>query len=133
MYRLEQRPDELELELEDTEAAGIFSEGLLALSDVFSEAAAASGRPVTHEVEVRSRDLSGLLAEWIRELVHLAEHQGFVPERIEKLRLAGTSLRAVVAGERAIPQGLIRAVAYDRVEMLQEEDGTWSARIVLDT
>jgi SHS2 domain-containing protein len=133
VYHLEERSSEIELLIEDVDAERIFAEALLALGDVFADAAAAPGTPVTHEVEVRASDLPTLLAEWIRELVYLAEAEGFVPERITKLRLAGTSLSAEVAGERSIPRSLIRALAYDRVEMEQLEDGTWTARVVLDT
>lgn len=133
MYQLDRRGSEIELTIEDVDPGGVFGEALLALGDVFSEAAAASGKPVTHEVQVSAADLSGLLANWIRELVRLAEVEGFVPERIEKLRLADTGLRAVVAGERAIPRSLIKSVAYDHLEFEQQDDATWSARIVLDT
>ena len=133
MYHLEERSSEIELLIEDVDAERIFAEALLALGDVFADAAAAPGTPVTHEVEVRASDLPSLLAEWMRELVYLAEGEGFIAERIVELDLIQTSIRAKVAGERSIPRGLIRAVAYDRVEIRQLEDATWAARVVLDT
>ena len=133
MYELHEGDREIELRIEDVDPQGVFSEALIALGDVFSEAAAAKGTPVTHEVVLAAADLSTLLADWVRELVRLAEAENFIPERIAKLRLAGTTIRAVVAGERAVPRDLIKAVAYDRVEMAQTEDAAWSATVILHT
>jgi hypothetical protein len=55
-----------------------------------------------------------------------------LPERVEKLRLDGASLRAVVAGERSDPPGSsLRSVTERRLQMERLEDGAWGARIVL--
>jgi len=48
-----------------------------------------------------------------------------------RMQLEGTSLVAVVGGVRSIPQSLIKAVTYHRLEM-RRANGTWSARVVLD-
>ncbi|MGB2850117.1 MAG: archease [Solirubrobacterales bacterium] len=132
MYHLDERDSEIEMTIDGGEPEGVFADALLALGDVFSDAAAASGRPVTHEVQLKAGDVAGLFSAWIGELVELAEAQGFVPERVEKLNLEGTSLVALVAGERGIDQDLIKAVASHRTEMGVLEDATWSASIVLD-
>lgn len=132
MYRIREHGVEIEIEIEDVDPGGIFSEALVAIGDVFSDAAAASGEPVTHEVVVSAPEPSDLLGEWVTELVRLAEDDDFLPERAEKLRFAGDSLRALLAGERSLPASLIRRVATERIEMRKLEDGTWSATIVLE-
>lgn len=132
MYRIQERGLEVEIEVEDVDAGGIFAEVLVAISDVFSDAAAASGTPVTHEVEVSGGDLPGVLGAWVDELVRLAEDEDFLPERTEKLRLAGNGLRAVVAGERSLPESLVRRVLTERIEMGRRDDATWAAKVALE-
>ena len=130
MYNTVETESGLELLVEDVNSEALFSEALMGLSDVLSEAS--GGTPVTHEVRVRAPDLPGLLAGWVTELVVLAERDGFVPERVEKLRLEATSLSAVIAGERSIPQHLIRPAAYRDLDLERLDDGAWAARITLD-
>jgi SHS2 domain-containing protein len=129
LYRWAEHTSEIELLIEDDSPEAVFTEALVALGDVLSEAR--GGEPVTHEVRISAPDLPALLAGWMEELVYLAETDGFIPERVAKLELEGTSLVAVVAGERSVPQSLIKAVTYHRLE-LKRANGTWRARVVLD-
>jgi SHS2 domain-containing protein len=132
VFHLTERPGEIEMKINDVDLEGLFDDAVLALGDVFSDAAAARGRPVTHEVELTAGDTAALFGAWIRELVALAEAQGFVPERVEKLALANDAVRARVAGERGIARELIKPVASHRIEVEALEDATWSATVVLD-
>lgn len=77
-------------------------------------------------------DLPSLLVEWLGELVFLAESDGFVPERVTEMGLAGGRLQAVVAGQRATPQALVKGVTYHRLEFAQDGESAWHARVVLD-
>lgn len=130
MYTTVDHKSEVELLIEDVSPEALFTEALLALSDVLSEAK--GGMPVTHEIQVSAPDLQALVAGWVKELVHLAESDGFVPERVEKLRLESSSVKAVVAGERSIPEDMIRVVTCRGVEVKRLEDGAWGARVILD-
>lgn len=132
MFHVTERPGAIEMEIHDVDLEGLFDDAVLALSDVFSDAAASRGRPVTHEVELTAGDTAALFGAWIRELIALAETQGFVPERVEKLALANDAVRARVAGERGIARDLIKDVASHRIEVEALEDATWSATVVLD-
>lgn len=132
MYHLSEHPDQIELLIEDVSPEAVLAEALLALGDVFASASAESGTPVTHEVAIRAADFPALLGAWVEELVRLAETDGFIPERVEKMRLESTSLTARVAGERGIPQSRIKAVTYERLEMERRDDGVWNARVILD-
>lgn len=131
-YQLIEHPNEIELQIEDANLEAVLAEALLALGDVFADASAESGTPVTHEVVVRADDFPGLLGAWMAELVRLAETDGFIPERVETMRLEPTAVAAVVAGERGIAQSKIKAVTYDRLEAEQLDDGAWTARVILD-
>ena len=129
MYETDETGTGVAIVIEDVNPEALFTESLLALSDLLSDAT--GGTPVTHEVELRAPDLRSLLEDWVRELVKLSERDGFVPERVEKLRLEQTSLSARIAGERSIPQEEIRALTPQGVELKRLDDGAWAARASL--
>ena len=129
MYRWVEHTAEIELEIEDESPRAVFTEALVALGDLLT---GERGRePVTHEVSISAADLPALLVEWMNELVYLAETDGFIPERVEELHLAGNTLEATVAGQRGEPRPLVKAVTYHGLE-LSKTNGGWSARVVLD-
>ena len=131
-YQLIEHPNEIELQIEDANLEAVLAEALLALGDVFAAASAESGTPVTHEVVIQANDFPALLGAWMEELVRLAETDGFIPERVETMRLEQTAVAAVVAGERGTAQSKIKAVTYDRLEAEQLDDGAWTATVILD-
>jgi SHS2 domain-containing protein len=132
MYRWVDHTAELELRLEAATEEGIFAEALAALGELLDErSSGAPGDPARHEVSASAPDRPTLLAEWLSELVFLAEAEQLVPERLDAFDLSGAQLEATVSGRRASPPHLVKAVTYHRLEM-QEQDGTWRARVVLD-
>lgn len=118
-----------ELLIEDVNAEALFSEALVALSSVISDAS--GGTPVTHQVQVGGDDLEGLLRAWVEELLRLAASDGFVAERAFKERMGKASFRAEVAGERGLPADAIRPLRCRDVVLERLDDGAWAARIVL--
>lgn len=130
MYRWLEHTSERELWIEDEDPEAILGEAAIALGDLLREHP--GGEPLTHPVRVSAADLPTLLASWMEELVHLAESDGFVPERILKMDLTGSSVEASVAGQRTTPQTLVKGVTYHRLEFEQDTEGAWHARVVLD-
>ncbi len=130
MYRWLDHTSERELWIEDESPEAVLGEAAIALGDLLSEHR--QGEPVTHPVSLCASDLPTLLAEWLGELVYLAETDGFIPERVVEMDLSGGSVEAVVAGQRTTPQTLVKGVTYHRLEFEQDEDGAWHARVVLD-
>jgi SHS2 domain-containing protein len=131
MYNTVDTGSSIEIDVEDVDREALFGETLLALSDVLADAG--GGTAVTHEVEVSASDLDGLLVAWINELIRLAAADGFVAERAYRDRLAATSVRARVAGERGIPAERIRDVSCRSVGIKRLDDGAWSVRVHLDS
>ena len=130
MYRWLDHTSERELWIEDEDPKAILGEAAIALGDLLREHP--GGEPVTHRVSVSATDLPTLLAEWLGELVYLAETDGFVPERIVEMDLFDSSVAALVAGQRTTPQTLVKGVTYHRLEFERGEEGTWYARVILD-
>ncbi len=130
MYRWLEHTSEAELWIEDESPAAVLGEAAIALGDLLAEHP--RGEPVTHPVKLSAADLPSLLVDWLGELVYLAETDGFVPERVIEMDLAGSSVEAVVAGQRSAPQTLVKGVTYHRLEFAQDGDRLWHARVVLD-
>jgi SHS2 domain-containing protein len=125
---------ELELQVRSASEAGVYTEALRALGELLAERSPGPEgalEPASVEVAVSAPDRPALLAEWLSELVYLAEAEGLIPERAERLELSGTALEATVTGRLSSPPHLVKAVTYHRLDMREEGDG-WRARVVLD-
>lgn len=135
MHRWVDHTAELELELEAVSERGVFEEALAALGGLLAERTGGEeetvAEPARHRVSASAPDRATLLAEWLSELAYLAESQGFIPTRAERLELTGNALEATVVGRRASPPHLVKAVTYHRLA-IWEEDETWRARVIFD-
>jgi SHS2 domain-containing protein len=130
VYRWLDHTSERELWIEDETPKAVLGEAAIALGDLLREHR--QGEAVTHPVRISAPDLPALLVEWLEELVYLAETDGFVPERVVEMDLAGNAVEAVVAGQRTAPQTLVKGVTYHRLEFAQDDENAWHARVILD-
>jgi SHS2 domain-containing protein len=121
---------ELELRVEAPDERAVFAEAFRALADLLDDEGG-GGEPLRFEVHASAADPPALLAEWLMEVVFLAETEELVPERLEALEPAGRSLSATVAGRRGEPRHVVKAVTYHGLE-LEPFAGGWRARLVLD-
>jgi SHS2 domain-containing protein len=126
-YRWVDHTAELELHVEAPTPELVLQGALLAFAEL---AGPATGEPQVHELELEAPDPAALLAQWLEELVFLAETEGFVPEAAE-LALDDAKLRATVRGRTGEPRPLVKAVTY-RGLALAHEEGVWRGRVVLD-
>lgn len=130
MYRWVDHTSEVELEIEAADAAAVFEDALAAVAELVSPEPA-QGEPLERALDVTATDRAVLLADWLTELVYLAESEGFVPERVRGIELDGTSIRATVVGRLGQPRHLVKAVTYHRLEFT-ERDRACHARVVFD-
>jgi SHS2 domain-containing protein len=114
VYRWVEHTGELELPVEAQSPAGVFAEALAAFAELVGDGP--PGEPARREIELEAADQATLLAEWLSELVYLAETQGLVPERVVGFDLAGTRMRAMVEGRLGQPPHLVKAVTYHGLE-----------------
>jgi SHS2 domain-containing protein len=129
VYEWVEHTAELELRIEGASAEEAFADATAALGELLGEGSA--GGAARHTISVEAFDAPALLAEYLEELVFLAETRGFVPERLAELEVAGESLRAVVEGRLGAPPPVVKAVTYHRLSMAPR-DGRWHATVVLD-
>ena len=127
-YRWVDHTAELELHVDAPTPELVLQHALRAFAEL---AGPATGEARVHEVELEAPDLAALLAQWLEELVFLAETEGLVPEEADIVLRNTSGLRATVRGRSGEPRPLVKAVTYHRLE-LKHEGGSWWARVVLD-
>lgn len=130
-HRFLEHVAEAELLLEAPTEGGLFVAALDAFRELVDGSRPSAGVFVTHEVALTGGERALLLADWLGELVFLAEVEGFVPDRVEELTLDDRGLRATIAGHRGRPRHLVKAVTLDGLE-LERRGRTWHAHVVLD-
>lgn len=128
-HRFVEHVGEVELELEGSSVADLCVEALAAFRELV-DGATANGAAFERELVLPEAEPSLLLVDWLNELVFLAEVEGFVPERVERIEL-GEDLRATLAGVRGHPRHLVKAATLHDLE-LSNREGVWRARVVLD-
>ena len=129
MFRWVEHTAELELEIEAPSQEAVFGEALAAFAEL---AGNGSGPRTTRHLEVEADEPALLLAEWLSELVYLADAEQFVPERIAALELAEDRLRATIEGHLGEPRPFVKAVTLHRLELRPDDTVGWRARVVLD-
>ncbi len=128
-HRFLEHTGEVELALEAPGEEALFAEALVALRELIG--GSESGEPTRRELELAAPDRALLLADWLGELVFLAEMEQFVAERVVALALDGLRLHATVEGRRGSPPHLVKAVTLSGLNV-HEEGGIWYGRVVLD-
>ena len=126
MYRVRRHDDRIEVEIEDETPEAVFREAIVALGDEITEER--GGEPLAHPVDLESADLSTLLHDLLDDLLRLEREDSFVTERATRLAIAGTSVRAVIGGQRLQHHGAVAAIG--KAEVFQAEDATWHGRLV---
>jgi SHS2 domain-containing protein len=122
---------ELQLELHARSEAAIFRQAVLAVRELLEDHGPVTGDRAERSVEVEATDRGALLAEWLAELVFLAETEGIVPDEARDLVVGEDSVTAVVVGRTCEPRHLVKAVTYHDLELHRDRDG-WRGNVVLD-
>ncbi len=123
---------ELQLELHARSEAAIFHQAILAMRELLEDDdVPATGDRAERTIEVEATDRGALLAEWLAELVFLAETEGLVPDEARELVVGEDSVTAIVVGRTCEPRHLVKAVTYHDLELHRDRDG-WRGNVVLD-
>jgi SHS2 domain-containing protein len=107
---------------------GVFAEASEALAEVLGTA---GGGSVELRLRVEARDVPALLADWLGELVWLAEQDELIFERLIELRVGETVAQGTIMARPGRPAGLVKAVTYHGLACEPEGEG-WRATVVLD-
>ncbi len=125
---------ELQLELHARSEAGVFTQAVHALRDLLEDelpVGATDGPRAERSVEAEATDRGALLAEWLAELVFLAETEGLVPDDVRNLVVGEDTVSGVVSGRLGERRHLVKAVTYHELAFERSGEG-WRAYAVLD-
>jgi SHS2 domain-containing protein len=129
VYRWAEHTGELVLRIEAPSEAAVFAEALAAFSELAGDGEGPSS--AEREIVLVGEDRELLLADWLNELVYLADAEGFVPERVTELGLEPGGLHGRVRGHNGEPAPLVKAASLHGLEY-GRMNGAWRARVVLD-
>jgi SHS2 domain-containing protein len=130
-HRYVEHVGEVELELDAESEPGPFAEAAAAFRELV-DGSSVEDRPQRREIVLAPEDdRELLLADWLSELVFLAETEGFVPRRVVDVDLHGGGLRAIVEGAHGSPRHIVKAVTLAGLEVSQQQ-GRWHGHVVLD-
>jgi SHS2 domain-containing protein len=129
-YRWVEHTAELELELDAPTAEGVFADALVALAELLSEDEP-GGDDVSVEISLRGEDRALLLADWLDELVFVAETQSLVPVAAQRIELDARGLSATVSTFRTVPSPLVKGITHHRLAFEPGGSG-FRASVVLD-
>jgi SHS2 domain-containing protein len=130
VYRFLEHTAELGLEVEAGSLEELLEQAARAFADLVAEDT--GGAPVTYQVELERAEEQTLLADWLNELLFLAETRAFVPQRLVRLERAANRLSAEIAGFEDAPRPLVKAVTYHDLELSESPEGIWKGKVVLD-
>jgi SHS2 domain-containing protein len=130
VYRFLEHTAELGLEIEAASLEGLLEEAARAFAELV--APDSTGTPVRYSVELGPVDEQTLLADWLNELLFLAETRGFVPRALESCKRTPDRLVAELSGFEDAPRPLVKAVTYNELELEQSPAGVWRGRVILD-
>jgi SHS2 domain-containing protein len=128
-HRFVEHVGEVELELEGSSEADLYVEAVAAFRELV-DSATRHGAAFQREIVLPDAEPSLLLVDWLNELVFLAEVEGFVPERVERLELV-QGVRGTLTGVHGRPRHLVKAATLHDLE-LSNRGEVWHARVVLD-
>jgi SHS2 domain-containing protein len=128
VHRFASHTGEAQIEIEAPSAEAVFAEAAAAFAELEG---GAGGEPARRAVDLAGGDPATLLADWLAELVFLADADGFVPEEVLELELGSEGLRATLAGRLSEPRRLVKAATYHDL-LFERREGGWFARVVVD-
>ena len=100
MFEWVEHTGELALKVVATTELAIYTEAMAAFAQLLDSPATATSPRASHLVSVSAPDRPTLLAEWLNELVYLAEAANFIPERLASCEFDDRTCKALAVGHR---------------------------------
>ena len=111
----------------------LFEQAARGLADILGAWSPGDGE--SYDVVLESRDLEGLLVDWLNEVIYLQESRdavlaGINVDQIQKDHLVG---RVTLARRTTVLDGTaVKAVTYHQLKAARKDDGKWIAEVYVD-
>ncbi|MCX8146875.1 MAG: archease [Candidatus Woesearchaeota archaeon] len=90
---------------------------------------------ITKKIKVNGNDKNALLYNFLEELLFLLDSEGFLLNRVKKIKISENSLEAEVTGDTASEKyechGEVKAVTYNDMEIKETKEKT-TVQVVFD-
>ncbi len=131
-HALDEHLGELAVRIEAPSLPALFAEAGRALAETMRATPLPAPADCSEEIVLDARDREALLVAWLNEIVLRAEVSKALFTRFEIAHLSDGHLVAVVHGARvAALRNPVKAATYHRLS-IEEHDGTFTARVILD-
>lgn len=139
-HRFIEHTADLGIEVQAESLDALFADALVAFTDTVVEVEKV-GEAETRRFEIKASDLDELMVTWLEELLYCYETQGLLFRRAEVtlvdedkglLNLTATAHGAPHDPRRQPLKTLVKAITYHRLEVEQEDDGSWRAQVIFD-
>jgi SHS2 domain-containing protein len=114
----------------------VFKNSILATSEAMYDGDV--GKTLTNEINIEGTDKENLLYNALDEIVFLFDSENFLVSEVKNLKIRksgeGFELQATITGdssEKYDIQEHIKSVTYNEM-FVREENGKWTAQVVLD-
>ncbi len=132
-YQLLPHPADIIIQATGDNLSEIFinsAKGLM--SYIFEEKKLDNQQPnVTEEINIESQDQSGLLIDWLREILYLSDYHDANFYNYEIVELNEKRIKAKVYGKKAEAINDVKAITYHQSELKKDNHG-YLAKILCD-
>jgi SHS2 domain-containing protein len=131
-FKISEHTADLRVELEGRSFEELLLSGFLAVLEVL-EIDASSPAVERVEINLRSCDREGLLADWLNELLFHIQTRGLHFACVEKLQIDGDELKAVLCAAKGGVKPAFEIKAATQHELkIEETEGVLHAAVVFD-
>lgn len=128
-HRWVEHTAELELEITGEDERAVFAQALRAFGELVGDARA--GAAVSRCITLPGEDPATRLAQWLDELVFLAETEALVPGAVTRFARGPREVDAAVTCHRGAPRTIVKGVTYHHLSFVPVSGG-YTATVVLD-
>lgn len=87
------------------------------------------------KISIKGEDMKSLLYNFLEELLFLMDSEGFILNKIEKIKIDNNKLTAIAIGDKISDDydvhGEVKAVTYNEME-IKDEEGKCMVQVVVD-
>jgi SHS2 domain-containing protein len=131
-HEIADHASEIRLRIRAATMPELLAEAGRALAKLQLREASSEAAPISRDIEISAPDRAALLAEWLNELIFLAETEAWVPDRFEMTHATDTSVRVRASGVPfARLSGLVKAATLHGLRV-DEVPGGLEGEVVLD-
>lgn len=132
-YEILKHRADLQIRFSGKTKQDLFQNALLGIAENMKPKVQKSVGKIKRRVEIKSLDINALLVDFLNEVLALGQINKEIYFKIEFFKFSDTELTGELFGRKVESFGEdIKAVTYHGLDILQKQDKTWEATVLLD-